>query len=100
MFHVGFFLIEASKFKSTFKLGLGEVECTLELALGIRMGNTVSSDSVRVMEEDIFQFIESDSFQILIAEEAADGIEKQGVREKRKRNVIQRCTNLWETNWG
>ena len=52
------------------------------------------------MEEDIFQFIESDSFQILIAEEAADGIEEQGVREKRKRNVIQRSTNLWEINWG
>ena len=64
------------------------------------MGNTVFSDSACPMEEDIFQFIESDSFQILIAEEAADGIEEQGVREKRKRNVIQRSTNLWETNWG
>ena len=64
------------------------------------MGNGLSRNSTCPMEEDILRFIESDSFQILIAEEAADGIEEQGVREKRKRNVIQRSTNLWETNWG
>ena len=52
------------------------------------------------MEEDILRFIESDSFKFLIAEEAADVIEELDVRKNRKRNVIQRCTNLWETNWG
>ena len=52
------------------------------------------------MEEDILRLIESDSFKFLIAEEAADEIEELDVRKKRKRNVIQRCTNLWETNWG
>ena len=64
------------------------------------MGNALSSDSACPMEEDILRFIESDSFKFLIAEEAADEIEELDVRKKRKRNVIQRCTNLWETNWG
>ena len=41
-----------------------------------------------------------DSFKFLIAEEAADEIEELDVRKKREKNVIQRCTNLWETNWG
>ena len=63
------------------------------------MGNALSSDSACPMEEDILRFIESDSFKFLIAEEAADKIEELDVRKKRKRNVIQRCTNLWETNW-
>ena len=64
------------------------------------MGNALSSDSACPMEEDILRFIESDSFKFLIAEEAADKIEELDVRKKRNRNVIQRCTNLWETNWG
>ena len=49
---------------------------------------------------DILRFIESDSFKFLIAKEAASEIEELDVRKKRKRNVIQRCTNLWETKWG
>ena len=63
------------------------------------MGNALSSDSACPMEEDILRIIESDSFNFFIAE-AADEIEELDVRRKRKRNVIQRCTNLWETNWG
>ena len=64
------------------------------------MGNALSSDSACPMEEDVLRFIESDSFKFFIAEEAADEIEELDVRKKRKINVIQRCTNLWETNWG
>ena len=64
------------------------------------MGNALSSGSACPMEEDILRFIESDSFKFFIAEEAADEIEELDVRKKRKKNVIQRCTNLWETNWG
>ena len=52
------------------------------------------------MEEDVLRFIESDSFKFFIAEKAADEIEELDVRKKGKRNVIQRCTNLWETNRG
>ena len=63
------------------------------------MGNALSSGPACPMEEDILRFIESDSFKFLIAEEAADEIEELDVREKRKGNVIQRCANLWETNW-
>ena len=64
------------------------------------MGNALSSGSACPMEEDILRLLESDSFKFLIAEEAADEIEELDVRKKRKRNIIQRCTNLWETNRG
>ena len=64
------------------------------------MGNALFSESACPTEEDILRFIESDSFKFLIAEEAADEIDELDVRKKRKRNVIQRCTNLWETNRG
>ena len=64
------------------------------------MGNALSSDSACPMEEDVLRFIESDSFKFFIAEEAADEIEELDVRKKRKRNVIQRCTNLWENKLG
>ena len=60
------------------------------------MGNALSSGSACPMEEDILRFIESDSFKVLIAEEAADEMEELDMRKKRKRNVIQRCTNLWQ----
>ena len=38
--------------------------------------------------------------KFLIAEDAANEVEVLDVRKNRKRNVMQRCTNVWETNWG
>ena len=96
---MGFFSKEASNFKSTFKLGLGEVDCTL----GISIWNQDGKHGVQwfgLPDGGGYFPIYRKWFLPLIAEEAADGIEEQGVREERKRNVIQTSTNLWETNWG
>lgn len=48
---------------------------------------------------DMIWFIESEFFERFVAKEVIEGVEH---REKKKqiRRVIQRCSNLWETNWG
>ena len=62
--------------------------------MGIAMSSLPST-----MEEDMIRFIESDYFQSFIAEEVKNEVENRA-KKKQKRRAIERCSNLWETNWG
>ena len=45
------------------------------------------------------RFIESDFFQSFIAEEVTNEVENRA-NKKQKRRAMERCCNLWDTNWG
>ena len=47
----------------------------------------------------MIRFIESDFFQSFNPEEVTNEVENRA-KKKQKRRAIERCSNLWEINWG